>query len=176
MFLTSGNSYYSIPLMNIILVCNSGQKVQNPNIMFNLLSYSDLNKIDIMMASNMDDEDIYEEICVKCIRGLMHFPDEVINFNESPAGIVTHLGQKILHHSRQTCENIQETFAVFSNTVTLVDQLTAFVSRYTCTPIREVRDYPIDRLVREYSIIQSAFPNEMQPIVIEEEKVSRVGG
>lgn len=176
MFLSSGTSYYSVPLTNLIITCKSEQKIHSPNIMFDLLSYSDLNKIEMMMSSNMDLEDIYEEICNKCIRGIMHFPNEAIDYDASPAGVVTHLGQKILHHSRQTCEHIQETFAVFSENVTLIDQLTAFVSRYTCTPIKEVREYPVDRIVREYSILQAAFPSELQPIVIEEEKVSRVGG
>ena len=90
--------------------------------------------------------------------------------------MLEHLGEKILYHSRDLLKDIQKTFEIFSSNITLLDQIQAFVSRYTVTPIKEVRDLPLDQLIRDFSIIQAAFPNEIQPIVLEEEQVSRVGG
>lgn len=129
-----------------------------------------------MVASSMQEEDIFEEICNKCVLGLVYLPNEQLDYDISPAGIVSHLGNKILHHSRDACNDIPKTFQMLSNHITLIDQITAFVSRFTCTPIKEVRDYPIDQLLRDFTIIQSAFPNEVQPITQEEEQVSKVRG
>ena len=176
MFLTSGSNYYSVPLTDIIINCKSGMRIPNPNIQFKLLSISDLNKIDLMTASKINDEEIYEEICGKCILNILHFPQEVIDFDNSPAGIVEHIGGKILYHSRQVVTDLPKSFELFSTTVTVFDQIYAFVSRYTCTPIKEVREYPIDFLLREYSILQASFPNEVLPISSEEDQVSKVGG
>lgn len=176
MFLTSGNSYYSVPLSGLIVQCKSGLRLSSPTIKFKLLSYSDLTKIDLMIASGIQDEEVFEEICKKCIEGLIYLPNEELDYDVSPAGIIPHIGNKILHHSREVCVDIPQTFSMFSANVTLIDQISAFVSRYTCTPIREIRDYPVDQLLREFAIIQAAFPNEVQPIVQEEETVSRVRG
>lgn len=176
MFLTSGTAYYSIPLPNITIMCKSKHMIQDPNIKFKLLSFSDITKIDILFASNMSMSDIYDEICNKCILGILYYEGEEIDFERSPAGVLEHLGEKILYHSRDLLKDIQKTFEIFSSNITLLDQIQAFVSRYTVTPIKEVRDLPLDQLIRDFSIIQAAFPNEIQPIVLEEEQVSRVGG
>jgi len=176
MFLTSGTSYYSIPLLNINLTCKSKNIIQDPNIKFKLLSFSDLTKIDILLSSNISMSEIYDEICHKCILGILYHEGEEIDFERSPAGVLEHLGEKILYHSRDIIKDIQKTFEIFSSNITLLDQIQAFVSRYTCTPLKEIRDLPLDQLLRDFSIVQAAFPNEIQPIVLEEEKVSKVGG
>ena len=176
MFLTSGSAYYSIPLQGITVRSTTGEQIHSPNIRFKLLSVSDLSKVDLLMTSKLSMSEIYEEICGKCILGVLYYEDVVIDFDQSPAGVLEHLGQKILHHSRELLTDIQKTFEIFSSNVTLLDQIQAFVSRYTVTPIADVRELPLDQLLRDFSIIQSTFPHEVQPIVLEEEQVSRVGG
>lgn len=176
MFLTSGSSYYLIALSGSYIHCQSGLVIPSPQVKVKLLSYSDLYKIDLMDQSKVTLEDIYEEICNKCILGIQHFEDESIDYVHSPAGIVGHIGQNILHHSRDVFMDLPKTFAAFSQSVTLIDQVQAFVSRYTCTPIKEVRELPIDQLLKDFSIIQSSFPHEIQPIQNQEEEISKVGG
>lgn len=176
MFLSSGSSYYSVPLTGTTIKCRSGLVIQSPTIKFNLLSYSDLFKIDLMINSNMNLSDVHEEICQRCILGILHFEDEDIDYINSPAGIFDHIGSKILHHSKDIISNPEVTYNTLVQTVTIFDQLTVFVSRYTSTPIKEVREYPVDKLFKEYCILQTSFPNELQPIAIQEEQYSKVGG
>lgn len=176
MFLTSGTSYYIVALSGSYIHCKSGLVIPSPQVKIKLLTYSDLYKINLMEQSKISLEDIYEEICNKCILGIQHFEEEEIDYVSSPAGIVGHIGQNILHHSRDVFFDLPKTFEAFSNSVTLIDQIHAFVSRYTCTPIKEVREMPIDQLLKDFSIIQSSFPQEIQPIQAPEDEISKVGG
>ena len=98
MFLTSGTSYYIIALSGSYIHCKSGLVIPSPQVKIKLLTYSDLYKINLMEQSKISLEDIYEEICNKCVLGIQHFEDEEIDYISSPAGIVGHIGQNILHH------------------------------------------------------------------------------
>lgn len=176
MFLTAGSSYYLIALSGSYIHCKSGLVIPSPQVKIKLLSYSDLYKINLMEQSQVSLDDIYEEICNKCILGIQHFEEQEIDYAISPAGILTHIGQNILHHSREVFLDLPKTFEAFSNSVTLIDQIHAFVARYTCTPIKEVRELPIDQLIKDFSIIQSSFPQEIQAIQAAEDEISKVGG
>lgn len=175
MFLTSGQGYYSVPLEGITIELESGKSLQNPNIKFKLLSYSDITKLEMLSLSNLSQLDIYEEICNKCILGILYYDEEKIDFDKSPAGIIDHIGSKILHHSREILKNIEDTYNVFANTVTPLDQMQAILSRYTSTPLDTVREYPLDKLFRDYAVISTVFP-EAQPIELVQEQTGKVGG
>lgn len=175
MFLSS-ESYYSTPLPNLTISCLSGLLIPNATLMFRLLSYSELSKVFMLLQSQVPEDEVHEEICRACITGILHFDKEQIDYKQIPAGIITHIGGKIFHHSTSLTKDIQGSFESLQNTVTIFDQLHAFVARYTNTPIKEVRTYPLDILIKEYGIIQSTFPNEIMPIVLEEEQYSKVGG
>lgn len=175
MFLTSGSDYYSYPLLGLTVVTKTDKRLSDVTVKFKLLSYSDLYKLDLMKSSGFSLEDMYEEVCNKCIIGLLHY-DEDIDLANSPAGIATHIGSKILHHSKALIDDVQKTFENLVSTVTVIDQMSVIVSKYTITPLKEVKAYPIDRLVKEYATIHLCFPDTIKPIVLEEEKESKVGG
>lgn len=177
MLLSTKEGYYIIPLQGVTVVCKSGTTLDNPIIMFELLSFSNLQKIDLMITSGIREDDIHEEIVLRNVLGILYKENEEIDYIKTPAGVITHLGEKILHHSRDVVLNVFDYFASFSNQVTLIDQVMAFVSRYTCTPLDQVKKYPVDKLLKDFATVQAAFPHEVQPLIpSEEEQESSVGG
>ncbi len=127
-----------------------------------------------MVGSNMSEQDIYEEVCETCILGILHFPNESIDYHKAPAGIVDHIGQKILHHSRELYEDPPKSYEALRGLINIYDGMQVIISHYTNTPIKEVMDYPIDVLYRQYAAIQSVIPG-VEHILPQEEEISKVG-
>lgn len=176
MFLTTGHSFYTVPLSGTYIKTKKGLLIENPSITFKLLSFSDLAKLEIMIQSGIDISEVYLEICNKSITGVIHLEGDNIDFMASPAGVLDHLGSKILHHSKGVLDDLPTTFSAMLNRVTLLDQIEAVVCRYTNTPMVEIKCLPLDELIKKYSVLHASFPNEVMPIVIEEDEVSKVGG
>lgn len=176
MYLKSGVDYYVVVLDGIEVTCVSGLRIISPNIKFRLLSYPDLSKINLMLQSGMSKEDIYEEVCKKSILGLIGFNEEVIDFDNSPAGVVGHIGFKILENSKQIINDIEESFNVLSNSISLYERISMVVSYYSNNKYEDVQQLPLDELIKRYAICSIAFPNSVPPIVLEKEEESKVGG
>lgn len=175
MYLKSGTDYYMVPLEGIDVICKSGLIIRSPNIKFKLLSYPDLNKIDLMFSSGMRESDINEEICNKCIECILGFEDEVLNYEETPAGVFDHIGTKIRLNSLTIIDNIEETYQKYLTVLSIYERLALVVSHYTATPYDLVKEYPIDELFKRYTLCSLAFPNTVPAIELQEEKVSKVG-
>lgn len=176
MYLNSGTDYYVVSLEGLEVVCKSKLRIMSPNVKFKLLSYSDLNKIQLMRSSGMKKEDAYEEICNKCIIGIIGFENEEINFDESPAGIVDHIGLKIMHNSSILTQDIEESFASVMSGVSIYERLAMVVARYSGNSYEFCQQLPLDDLLKRYAICHLAFPNDVPPIVFEKEEESAVGG
>ena len=176
MYLKSGVDYYVVVLEGIEVTCVSGLRIISPNIKFKLLSYPDLSKVNLMLQSGMSKEDIYEEICKKSIKGIIGFDSEEIDFDASPAGIVGHIGFKILENSNQITNDIEESFNTLSGSVSLYERISMVVSYYTNNTYEDAQQLPLDELVKRYAICSMAFPNTVPPIVLEKEEESKVGG
>lgn len=174
MFLTSGVSYYSVPLKGLQIHTKSGKIIDNANIKIRLLSFADLSKLEMLRLSNVSESDIYEEICSKCILGVLYYEDEEIDLEQSPAGIVQHIGLKVLYHSQDVIKDLEQTYNSFMNTITTIDGIQAKVAFYTNTQIDVVRDYGVDRLIRDYAILSTVF-SDVPPIVKAEPTESKVG-
>ena len=177
MYLSSGVDYYVVALEGIEVVCKkSCLRLKSPNIKFKLLSYPDLNKINLMMSSGMSEEDIHEEVCNKCILGIVGFDNEIIDFDESPAGIVGHIGFKILENSKTLLNDIEESFQILSQGCSLYERLSLVVAHYTNNTYEYCQCLPIDELIKRYALCSMAFPDKVPPIEFEREEESRVGG
>lgn len=176
MYLKSGVDYYVVVLEGIEVTCISGLRIMSPNIKFRLLSYPDLSKINLMLQSGMSKEDIYEEVCKKSILGIIGFDDEFVDFDNSPAGIVGHIGFKILENSKQITNDIEESFNILSSSTSLYERISMVVSYYSNIKYEDAQQLPLDELIKRYAICSMAFPNTVPPIVLEKEEESKVGG
>ena len=159
MFLGKNDSYYSYPFPGLILKFEDDSSMVHPTIMFKLLTPRDIERVRILENSKANQNEIHEEICRRCIIGILYFEDKVIDYNNSPAGLLKAIAEAIINKSKRIVLDLPSTFEVVKETVTIVDTMSAIVSRYTSTPIRDVREYPIDKLIKEFAIIQSSFPD-----------------
>lgn len=174
MYLNSGTDYYLVVLTDIEIVCKSGLIIRSPNIKYKLLSYPDINKIEIMTVSKMKQSDIYDEICKKCIVELIGFKDQEIDFNLSPAGIVEHIAFKIKENSRKIIEDIEQSYQKMTELCSLYERMAMVVAYYTNNTYEYTQQLPIDELLKRYTLCSIAFPN-VPPIEFEKEEESKVG-
>lgn len=175
MYLKSGVDYYLVNLDGIVIVCKSGESIVSPNFKIKLLSYPDINKVNMMIASGMKEADINEEIVKKCIISIIGFENEELDIDESPAGIVDHIATKIRLNSMLLFEDIEKSFETFVLNTSLYDRIALVVAHFTNNTYEFTKELPIDELLKRYSICHLSFPG-VPPIILEEQKESKVGG
>lgn len=174
MYLKSGNDYYLVNLEGISIVCKSGLAILSPNIKIKLLSYPDINKIEMMQMSGMKDTDINEEICNKCIISLIGFESEEIDLEESPAGIIDHLATKIRLNSTLIINNVEDSYQRMASACSLYERLAMVVAHYTNNTYEYTQNLPIDELLKRYTLCSLSF-RDVPPIEFEKVEESRVG-
>lgn len=176
MYLNSGVDYYVVALNEIEIECESGLRIMGPTIKFKLLSYPDLSKLEMMLNAGMTLEDINEEVCNRCIISIVGFEEERLSFSNSPAGVFSHIGTKIIRNSKEVIRDLEGAFQAFSASASIYDRLILVVSYYTNNSYEFCQNLPIDELVKRYALCSMAFPAQVPPIVFEKNEVSKVGG
>lgn len=174
MYLNSGVDYYLVNLKDITIICKSGTIIFSPNFKIKLLSYPDINKIELMESSGMKEVDINEEIVEKCLLTIIGFEEEELDLDNSPAGVVDHLATKIKLNSLMCINEVEETFQKFISTSSLFDRLALVVAHYTNNTYEYTQQLPIDELMKRYAVCYMSFPNVV-PIELNEEVESKVG-
>lgn len=172
MFLGTGIDYYVVPLEGIDIVCKSGAMIRSPLLKVKLLSYPDFNKVELLIRSGRDIDYIYEEVCNHRIESIIGYEQEEIDFNESPAGVLLHIGKKLLDNSRIVLEDLVKSYEELSNSVTLLEQISMIVANHSNHTYEYTKSLPIDELIKRYAICSATF--NYAPIQNEEEN-SRVG-
>ena len=174
MYLSSGVDYYLVSLADITIICESGTIISSPNFKIKLLSYPDINKVEMMQQSGMKDFDINEEIVNKCLISIIGFETEKLDIENSPAGVIDHIATKIKLNSLLCVNNIEETFQKFSTSSNLFDRLAIVVAYYTNNTYEFTHQLPIDDLMKRYSLCYLSFPGVV-PLELNEEVESKVG-
>lgn len=176
MYLHSGVDYFLVTLQDLAITCKSGLVILSPNIKIKLLSYPDINKVEIMTASKgMKESEINEEICNKCIISIIGFEEEEIDFDESPAGIVDHLATKIKYNSFLITKDIEQSYIQMVSVSSLYERMALVVAHYTNNTYEYSQNLPIDELLKRYTICSLAFPRDVPAIEFAKEEESKVG-
>lgn len=172
MFLDKNDScsYYTYPCQGLIIHFEDGSQMIHPTIKLNLLSVQDMNRIRMLEAYGTPSHAIHEEICRKCIIGILHFEDKKIDYNNSPAGLFKTIAEIIILKSKGIEADIEKVFQYYASKVTIFDQIKVIICKYTNISLLEVNKYPIDQLIREYAMIHKTFPTEVQELILEKEK------
>lgn len=174
MYLKSGNDYFLVNLQGISIICKSGLAILSPNIKIKLMSYPDINKVQMMEASGMKESDINEEICNKCVVSLLGFEEEEIDFDESPAGVIDHLATKIKLNSILIVNNIEESYGKMVVACSLYERLAMVVAYYTNNTYEFTQNLPIDELLKRYTLCSLSF-RDVPPLESNVEEESKVG-
>ena len=174
MYLNSGTDYYIVVLKDLTIVCKSGLHIISPNIIIKLLSYPDINKLEMMQTSGMKEWDINEEICSKCIISIIGFETETIDLDESPAGIIDHIATKIKLNSLIVIEDLPKTYIQMASICSILERLAMVVAHYSNNTYEYTQQLPIDELLKRYAICSLIF-RDVPPIESTEEEESKIG-
>lgn len=175
MYLQSGVDYYITNFEGIRVVCKSGLVLTSPKFKFKLLSYPDMNKINIMLSSGMKEADINDEIVSNCLLSIVGFEEEELDLNESPAGVVDHLATKIRLNSELLVKDIEKTYETMTTVLDLYERLSLVVAHFTNNTYEFTQKLPIDELIKRYTLCSLCFPTQVPPIAFEKEEESKVG-
>lgn len=132
-----------------------------------------LNSVELQRILMMDlergyiREELYEDIFRECYISIPGIVGD-INFDEAPAGFITTVASVILSKSLEYSTDPQKAFERDRESVTLLDQMAAIVSRYMNTPYLEVVELPVNKLFELYAICHATYPEHVKEIVIEE--------
>lgn len=132
-----------------------------------------LNSVEIQRILRMDlekgyvREELYEDIFRECYISIPGIIGDV-NFDEAPAGFITTVASVILSKSLEYAQDPQKAFERDRESVTLLDQMAAIVSRYMHTPYLEVVELPVNKLFELYAICHATYPEHIKEINIEE--------
>ncbi len=151
MFLNSGLSYYNVVLNNRIIYTEKGLQIKNPSFKIRLLTYAEYAKIDIMRKANVPPSDIYEDIFTACYLGILGFEDETLNAEETGLLIDT-LGALIFKESSKYFTNPEYHFNTASNDISKFDIWCGFIARILNLNYDDVKQKPIDEIIRLYSL------------------------
>lgn len=174
MYLKSGIDYYLLNLKDLTITCKSGNVLVSPNLKFKLLSYPDLNKIEMMESSGMKESTINEEIVSKCLISILGFEDEELDIDNSPAGIIDHLATKIKLNSFMLIKDLEQSYQAYFNSLAIMDRLIMVVAHYTNNTYEFTQALPIDEIIKRYTLCSVSFSG-VPPIEFQEEQESKVG-
>lgn len=175
MYLKSGVDYYLVNLDGIVIVCKSGESILSPNFKIKLLSYPDINKVNMMLASGMKESDVNEEVVKKCLISIIGFENEELDIDQSPAGVIDHLATKIRLNSTMVIEDIEKSFEILHQSCSIYERIALVVSHFTNQTYDYCKELPIDELVKRYALCSIAFPSQAPALVFEVEEESKVG-
>ena len=175
MYLKSGVDYYLVNLDGIVIVCKSGESIVSPNFKIKLLSYPDINKVNMMLTSGMKETDINEEIVKKCVVSIIGFENEELDIDLSPAGVIDHLATKIKLNSMLITEDIEKSFEILHQSCSIYERIALVVAHFSNHSFEYCKELPIDELVKRYALCSIAFPLQAPPLVFNVEEESKVG-
>ena len=170
MFLGTNDSYHSYPFKGLIIYFEDGTQMVHPTIMLNLLSIKDLNRVRLLEYHGTDRETIHEEICKRCIVGVLHFEGKIIDYDKSPAGMFKTIAETIITKSIGIESDLEKVFNYYSDNVNIMEQIQMIVCKYTNTSIKEVRNYSIDKLLKDYAILHRTYPTEIAELRLEKKE------
>lgn len=174
MYLNSGSNYYIIPLENRDILTVDGYRVNSPNFKVRLLSYSELNKIEIMKQSAMSVFDTNEEIFNCCVLGILGY--EGIEFDFHAHGIVIDsIASKVYEESIKAIQDPVESFNTALDKMGAFDMWAGHVSSILHINYIEVLKLPAAEVLRLYAIAYLVSGQTIPAIAIQEKTESKVG-
>lgn len=164
-----------IPFNDVPIVIN-GVVYKNLVAVVKLLNPEQLLRLDRILTDDPVQKDLVDEDIVRtCLLDIIGVDGEV-DLDTASAGFIQAIARAVYLQSISYIVNSKEYHQELTSTVTLVETMSAVISRFLNIPYTEVIEYPINRIYKYYAICRSAFPNEVSDIVdAEEPEVSKVG-
>lgn len=163
-----GEDKYLIHLKNVSITLDE-QDFNGLTIIFRLLSVDELKIIDRLLPSNTDapgnsgaiSAESEEEIFQKCVFKIFGIEDiNTIDMDQIEAGIISTIAGVILKTSYNHIKNAQAFISSYGKSISLFDQLKLYVCRSYNMSYTEVKELPIDQLIKLYAYFAATFPSE----------------
>ena len=157
-----------INLHGFFIVTKNNEIIDNPMIIVNLLTKVELETFSSLLDVSPEDRvKIEENIAENTFLAILG-SDELINYNFTPAGVVTLLAEAVIKKSEEYLSN--EGNLVYEETaasVNYVETMSAIIAYYMNIEYDYVISLPICEIYKRYAVCQQAFPSQIQPLTNE---------
>lgn len=163
-----------INLHGFFIVLDNNVVEDNPIIMVDLLTKVELETFKTLLSVKANEKiDIENNIVENKFLSVLGSSNN-INLDFTPAGIINYIAEAIVKKSEEYLEN--ENNSIYHETeqaVNYIETMGAIISYYLNTPYETVISLPINEIYKRYAICQSAFPNQVQPLINEVDEVEK---
>lgn len=155
-------------LNGFFLVTEENTILDNPIILVDLLTKMEIETFKTLLkVSPSDRVEIEENIVENKFLALLGSTYK-INFNFTPAGVITSIAEAIVKKSEEFLENKDNIpYLETAESVSYLETMSAIISYYTNTAYEKVIALPVNEIYKRYAVCQQAFPNQIQPLTNE---------
>ena len=140
-----------------------------------LLNVTELKRIDRTMTSDAyQKEVINDEIFRACVVDILGV-NKAADLDNSSAGLVSIVAEAIYNLSVDHVVNAIKYSEEYKSQVTLIDNMTAVISKFLNINYLEVTQMPINRIFELYAVCRTSFPNQVSDIMEQEEEKEQTG-
>ena len=160
----------AIDLKGFFIITNKGDIIDEPTLLVSLFTKVEIEYFLQLLKLNTLQTLIIEEGIVKeNVVGIVGYPDQSIDLNFTPAGVITLIASSISFKSEEIIANEgNKVYEDIANSVNTIEVMANIISFYMNTRYEEVIQLPINEIFRRYAICQKSFPNQVEPLTKED--------
>lgn len=143
--------------------------IDNPIVIVDLLTKVELESFKALSSLDPIEKFNVENSVVKNCTLAMLGSDKQISFDFCPAGVISFIANAIIAKSEQYLVNSRnEAYLESAANVNYLETMCAIISYYMNISYDYAISLPISEIYKRYAVCQQAFPNQVQPISIDE--------
>lgn len=151
-----------INLIGITLIDKYKNKYKNVSAICRLLTVEEVRRINsIKNDAPIIHDTVEESVFNNCLIDFIGVNKSDIDIDASDAGLVTRVSTSIITKSIEMLSNPKEIIEQLEQRVEFIEVVSAIVSGKLNIPYTDVIKYPINKILRLYSILKVIYPNEL---------------
>lgn len=155
-----------LDLHGFFVITNNDYVLDNPKVLVNLLNIKESITYDSFSEASIQDKiEIEESIVVNNIVTIVNFPEEVINLNRTPAGVISFIAEAVLQKTQEYLIDPVSKYAEVAESINFLEEMSSIVSYYTNTPLDTVLSWSVSQIFKRYAMCQRSFPNQVNALI-----------
>lgn len=153
-----------IPFKDVPITIN-GKIYKDLVAVVRLLNQEEIFRLDKILTDDQIQREIVDEDIVKsCLIDIIGIT-EPVDLDTASAGFINTIARAIYLQSISYIANSKEYHDRLVSSITLLETMSAIISRFLNLSYNDVVKYPINRIYHLYAVCRAAFPNEVSDIV-----------
>lgn len=147
----------------------NGVIYENPVASVRLLSLYEIERVNIFdMTHPLARFEVEEDMLKSVFKGFVGI-DGLVDWDNTEAGLIDTIINCVVMASMQYTNDVISKVEQLHESISVMHQMQAIVSRFLITPFSEVEKLPINELCKRYTLCLKTFPKEVFPIKEQEE-------